>query len=144
MLSTSHAMMLMNKKNPKVLLVVDNEPSITRLVRRICAHDFEIIYTACSSKRAKEYLRCAPVTHLVCDFDLNESKNGVALICKWRSEFPRLQRTVLFTGSDFTQFSIPNQIDAVLQKGEPICRLRAAIIGPNFNNPRYCPRHKEK
>lgn len=129
MLSMSHAMVVMAAKNPKILLVVDNEPQITRLVRRVCTKDFAIVYTACSAKRATQILNSIPVTHLVCDFNLNEDQNGVALICGWRSQFSSLQRTILYTGSDFSQISTPDQIDVVLQKGESTSLLRSAVLG---------------
>lgn len=122
--------MLMKTEKPKILLVVDDEPLITRAVRKLFLKDFDAIYSVCSSIKAFEAFCCIPITHIVCDFDLGEEKNGIELVAQWRSNFSSIERALIFSGHNLSRSSVPKYIDAVLQKGDSFKHLRESLLAP--------------
>ncbi|MBN2530485.1 MAG: response regulator [Deltaproteobacteria bacterium] len=101
-----------------ILLIVDDNPLICRMLSRRLLSSFDALHTACTKEEAEQHLSKTPVSHLVCDKDLGESaQNGIALVARWRTEYPSIERAVLFTGDESTgSATLFPGIDAVVYK----------------------------
>ena len=102
----------------KILLVVDDDPRICRMVTRRLLCRFEALLTACTAAEAEQTLMRERVSHLVCDNDLGGgAPRGTALIAGWRSRYPSIERAVLFTGGiGPDEAASASGIDAVVYK----------------------------
>ena len=102
----------------KILLVVDDDPRICRMVTRRLLGRFEALHTACTEADAEQYLMRERVSHLVCDNELGGgASGGTALFARWRSRYPSIERAVLFTGSTVVdEAASASGIDAVVYK----------------------------
>ena len=83
----------------RVLLLVDDEPDITTLFRRVLKRTFDQVYVAFSSAEANEILARTPVTHVVSDMILGAKEaTGTTLIARWRGAYPTIRFAAVFTG----------------------------------------------
>ncbi|HCF62438.1 MAG TPA: hypothetical protein DFS52_31160 [Myxococcales bacterium] len=115
----------------RILLIVDDEPELEPLLRRLLKRDFDEIYFVGDAAGAEAVLCSSPVTHLVIDNALGRgsSKSGVDLIAGWRRTHPSIELAVLFSGSAlFCEAAPPPEIDDAYLKPtglEPLlARLR--------------------
>ena len=102
----------------RILLVVDDEPDITTLIRRLLKRSFDEIHVAASGAEASEVLARSPVTHLVTDFFLGvREPQGSTLVAEWRAAHPSIRFAAVFTGRVSTKdiAGLPG-IDAVYAK----------------------------
>lgn len=83
----------------RVLLLVDDEPDITTLFRRVLKRTFDQVYVAFSGAEASEILEHTPVTHVVSDVMLGaKDPKGTELIARWRGAYPGIRFAAVFTG----------------------------------------------
>ncbi|HEY3451230.1 MAG TPA: response regulator [Myxococcales bacterium] len=102
----------------RVVLLVDDEPDITTLFRRVLKRSFDEVHVALSGKEAAEILAKRAVTHLVTDFFLGaDEPQGTALVARWRTAYPSIRFAAVFTGRASTKEigGLPG-IDAVFAK----------------------------
>ena len=82
-----------------VLLILDDEPMIVRLITRWFKHDFSEIHYATTPVEAEALLASKRITHFVCDANLGpDQPQGIELINRWYPMYPDLEKAVLFTG----------------------------------------------
>ena len=98
----------------RVLLLVDDEPDITTLFRRVLRRSFDEVYVAFSGAEAQEILDKKPVTHVVSDFYLGaEEAQGTKLI----GAHPSIRFAAIFTGrASVKELDGSPGIDAVYAK----------------------------
>ncbi|HEY3452535.1 MAG TPA: response regulator [Myxococcales bacterium] len=83
----------------RVLLLVDDEPDITKVLRRMLKRSFDAVFTATSGEAAAEILSQNSVTHVVADHDLgDEGPKGATLVSRWRQAHPSIRFAAIFTG----------------------------------------------
>lgn len=110
----------MSESNHSVLLVVDDEPMIVRLIIRSFKNDFDEILYASTPDEAEQLLLNNHVTHFVCDNNLGPGHPaGNELINRWHSMFPELKKVVLFTGMDITTVPLEDGIDVISKTSDP-------------------------
>ncbi len=114
----------------RVLLVVDDDIQVHLMARRLFEKSFSRVCTATSIGEAEMLLGDFPVTHLLCDFDLGESENGFSLVARWRKQHPTISRVCIFSGHHLADEPIPDQIDGIYFKGEPIAELKSLLLAP--------------
>ena len=102
----------------RVVLLVDDEPDITALFRRVLKRTFDEVLVAFSGDEATEILDHKPVTHVVSDYFLGpDSTQGTKLIADWRSHHPSIRFAAIFTGRASTgDFDGMPGIDAAFAK----------------------------
>ena len=112
------------------LLVVDDDQRILRLLARRFGREFRRVHLASTVKEADELIRSHPISHVVCDFNLNHPwATGVDLLTEWRREFIKVDRAVLFTGASLEEIgAVPEEIDAVVCKGESVEMIMVAFV----------------
>ena len=99
----------------KVLLVVDDEPAMRRVLERLLAESFDQVLTAGDPTEAEVALGLNPVTHLVTDCNLGPNlPKGIELVPSWRERCPTIERAVVFSGTDLSSTPAPPEVDAVL------------------------------
>ena len=102
-----------------ILLVVDDEPAIPRLIVRSFKQHFERIVFASTPDEAESILQQNAVTHLLCDQNLGPSyRCGSEQVRRWMLRYPSLKRAVLFTGDDPLSVECDDDI-RVLSKTTP-------------------------
>ena len=62
------------------LLVVDDEPGICRNMARLLGGCFDCVHTATSQSEAERVLREERITHLICDYNLGETKSEISIL----------------------------------------------------------------
>ena len=88
-----------NLKERTILLIVDDNPRICRILTRRLAGSFDGLHAVCTKEEAEQKLKREPVSHLICDNDLGENtQKGSALIPEWKKQYASIKRAVLFTG----------------------------------------------
>ncbi len=116
------------KRDKRVLLVVDDEPLVGRMIRRVLASDFDWILTATDPEEASASLEEACVTHLVCDCYLGPGlARGCDLVADWRRDNPSIRRAVVFATTDLSGSPRPEGVDAVLRKSADAGQIRKAL-----------------
>ena len=99
----------------KVLLVVDDEPAMRKVLERLLGKAFDQILTAADPVEADDKIAANPVTHLVTDCNLGPGLPlGIDLVAGWRERCPTIERAVVFSGTDLSDKEVPGEVDAVL------------------------------
>ncbi len=102
----------------RILLLIDDEPDIMSLFRRVLRRSFDEIVFAGNGSEAARVLDQKQVTHVVSDFFLgaDESK-GTTLLARWRTQYPSVRFAAIFTGRGAAE-EIDGQpgVDAVFSK----------------------------
>lgn len=112
----------------KVLLVVDDEPAMRRVLERLLGGSFDEVLTAADPAEAEIALGLNPVTHLVTDCNLGPNlPRGIDLVPSWRERCPTIERAVVFSGSDLSATTAPAAVDAVLHLSAEFDDLLAAL-----------------
>jgi DNA-binding NtrC family response regulator len=97
----------------RILLLIDDEPDIMSLFRRVLRRSFDEI-----GVEARQVLEQKPVTHVVSDFFLGaDEAKGTTLLAGWRTQYPSLRFAAIFTGRGAAE-EIDGQpgVDAVYSK----------------------------
>jgi DNA-binding response OmpR family regulator len=101
----------------RILLVVDDEPEICKLIKRSLRGEFDEIHLAEGQSEAESVLSTTPVTHVVCDFYLATGDTlGDRLLVEWRDSWPSIEYAALFTGSTLERVAGHEKIDDVFLK----------------------------
>ena len=112
----------------RVLLIVDDDPRICRMLSRRLESSFDGFHTAGTPADAERKLKEESITHLICDFNLGEeAPNGTDLIAKWRSQYPSIERAVLFTSAPLNDKIKPAGVDALIHKTTDFNQLMEAL-----------------
>lgn len=118
----------MNEKQPTILLVLDDEATVCRSLRRILDRSFDEVCTAETPADAEVVLESRPVTHLLCDQLLGPGQQlGYDLATRWRASYPTIRRVVLLTGTDISGIHESTAIDCVLPKTTEIDEIAHAL-----------------
>lgn len=113
----------------KLVLVIDDDIMICRMLNRELNKYFDKVITARSPNEAEHLLLEYEVTHMVCDYHFGDGvPSGVDFIPAWRNLYTGLEKVVLFTGSDRARVKIPPEVDAVVNKGEDLDKLLSALF----------------
>ena len=117
----------------KILLVVDDSPEVAFTARCCLQTRFERVFTTTSPKQAAYFLKTRPITHLLCDLELDSdgetTLSGLNYAAKWREDFPHLQRIIIYTGKDIGDITIPFCIDDIVPKMAGMDRIANALLG---------------
>ena len=90
-----------------VLLIVDDEYEICRMLEKTLKNFFAKIYISSNAAEAEAVLDEHGVTHIIVDMYLGAGEQlGHELIQAWRVRYPNIRFAVLFTGS-----SVDNKLD---------------------------------
>lgn len=126
----------MRKTNESILLVLDDEPSIARLIIRSLRAEFSQILYAETPHEAEVLLKNNSVTHLVCDSNLGVNHpTGAELISDWYNKFLTIQKAVLFTGMDVDSVPKAPGVKVLSKNGSPkdlLRNLRDSLQAPNI------------
>ena len=107
----------MGKREDAVLLVVDDEPIIVRLIIRSFRDDFGKILYCTTPDEAEQILAENRVTHFICDENLGSKyPPGHELVIRWQEMYSSIEKTVVFTGMDISDLDISANIE-VFSKG---------------------------
>ena len=125
--SSQHPCRVSRHKSKEILLIVDDDPQIRRMLMRLFQRHFDLAFTAATPTDAERILQENRVTHILSDYDLGtENPRGTELIIGWRKRYPLIQRVLLLSGSQVSQSQIPNEVDQFFEKGsDPIAILEA-------------------
>ena len=101
----------------RILLVVDDDPLICRMLSRRLSSSFEALRTACTKKEAETWLGKEEISHLIYDYNLGDGvPRGAELVATWRGKYPSIERAVLFTSACLDKAVGTSGIDAVIYK----------------------------
>ena len=115
-------------RKPRVLLIVDDDPRICRMITRRLESSFDGLHTANTPADAEHKLEKETITHVICDFHLGEgAPKGTDLIAKWRSQYPSIERVVLFTSTYLDDKVKPAGEDAIIHKTTDFNQLMEAL-----------------
>jgi DNA-binding NtrC family response regulator len=105
-------------ETPKsVLLVVDDEQSVCRALKRMLQHRVANIITALTPAEAESVLQSGKVTHLICDHWFGPGEGlGLELVAKWRKKYHSVEQAVVLTGTDINSLTKPAGVDWVAPK----------------------------
>ncbi len=122
-------------KRKGILLVLDDEPHIRRMLARFLAPHVTEVLTAATPEEAADILAVRPVTHLIVDYHLGEgTPPGDFLLGEWRGKYPAIQKTMLFTGTDISRHLRNPAVDVVATKAaDPYVLL--ALLGLQATGP---------
>jgi DNA-binding NtrC family response regulator len=102
-----------------VLLVVDDDPQIRRMLIRVLSPHFFEVFAAESPEEAETMLDDSNVTYLITDYDLGDKfPRGTDLIVEWRKKYPSIKLVLLLTGTLLPATQIPGEVDHFFLKGE--------------------------
>ncbi len=105
------------KKEHVHLLIVDDDLTVLRSLRRFLSSYADHIYTVNTIDEAEAVLKDVKITHLICDHYLRDDKIlGVEIIGGWRREHKNILHAVLLTGSNLESIRISKSIDAKISK----------------------------
>ena len=115
-------------RKPRMLLIVDDDPRICRMLSRRLESSFDGFHTAGTPADAEFKLKEESITHLICDFNLGEeAPKGTDLIAKWRSQYPSIERAVLFTSAHLNDKIKPAGTDVLIHKTTDFNQLMEAL-----------------
>ena len=118
----------MTSPSDRILLVLDDEATVCRSLRRILSRSFDEILTAETPADAERILESRPVTHLLCDQLLGPGQPlGNDLAARWRPRYPSIEHVVLLTGADIRTLQIADEVDLVLPKTTELAELTSAL-----------------
>ena len=105
-------------KQKEILLIVDDDPQVRKMLMRLFKHHFDAAFTAATPADAERILQENKVTHILSDYDLGEENpRGTELIIEWRRRYPLIQRVLLLSGSKLSISKIPDEVDRFIEKG---------------------------
>ncbi|MBN2527671.1 MAG: hypothetical protein JXR76_14865 [Deltaproteobacteria bacterium] len=114
----------MAKAADSILLVLDDEPMIVRLITRSFRNDFAEILYAATPDEAEALLNNNRVTHFVCDANLGPNQPpGIELVNRWHSMFPTIEKAVVFTGMAIEDMRTGPGIDVISKSDSPTVLL---------------------
>ncbi len=115
----------------RILLVVDDEPEICKLIKRSLRGEFDEIHVAGDQIDAETVLEDRHVTHVVCDFYLATGDTlGDKLLARWRDDWPSIEYAALFTGSTIERHGGSEKIDDVFTKPNDFNKLVSRLRHP--------------
>jgi CheY-like chemotaxis protein len=113
-----------------MLLIVDDEELVCRVLSRDFKHKFDRVLFATRPEDAEEILATGEVTSVVCDYNLGDgAPRGTELLEKWRKAYPKIERAVIYTGTDPSRIGLTKWIDSTVSKGLPLAHLYTAVAG---------------
>lgn len=127
--------MAMSMMQRRVLLVLDDDPQVCRVMERCLKDRFEEIFTETNPIRAHAVLETQRVTHILADLRLGGEADGAAFVTFWKREFSHIERAVIFTAGDVHNVGVDGcerfapEIDAIISKVDGIDAIIAALIG---------------
>jgi DNA-binding NarL/FixJ family response regulator len=108
----------MTEGHETIVLVVDDQPLVSRSLSRMLKRYFDEILIASTATEADQLLERHSVTHLISDCYLGDGLPlGVDLVPGWRRRCPTITKAVVFSGTDLRGHEIPPEVDQVVQKG---------------------------
>ncbi len=103
--------------NGAILLIIDDEASVCRALRRILQKRVQEVITVSNAADAELVLDTRPVTHVLCDNLLGaEQPRGMDIAAGWKKKHPSIVRLAILTGASASCGSLPDGIDVVLPK----------------------------
>ncbi len=110
-------MRVQNELINAVVVVVDVDAQVCRMLKRIIERGFEVVLTAMSIEEAEKILAQVGATHLVCDYEIGEDGvNCFEAITNWRNKYASIRRSIVLTGTDISSVPVPDEVDLVLAK----------------------------
>ncbi len=107
----------MTESGKKILLVIDDESSVCRVVRRLLRDKFDDIVAAQTPADAEIVLSSRTVTHVICDHVLGPGQPyGLQLASGWKEAYPSIRKVIVLTGANLSGIAAPPGIDLVLPK----------------------------
>ena len=106
-----------------ILLIIDDESSVCRVLRRVLRNKVDEIVTAETPVDAHIVLKTKPVTHVICDHLLGPGQpKGLEIAKNWKQTYASIKKIVILTGTNAAQtIEIPSGIDHILPKTtEPV------------------------
>ena len=108
-----------NNQSKEILLVIDDDPQVRRMLTRYFTHHFDVVLTADTPDEAEAILEQEDVTHIISDYNLGpQYPSGTELIIGWRRQYPSIRRVLLLSGSCLSDADIPLEVDHYSSKGE--------------------------
>lgn len=112
----------------RILLIVEDDPGVTRLVFRVLKPYFRRIYLAEGPSQAVLVMDSIAVTHMVVDQNYgNREITGDEFLHSCRSRCPSILAAVIYTGSDLGSLLRYEEIDAVVSKTARFDELTSAL-----------------
>ena len=107
----------MAEKTRSVLLVVDDESSVCRALRRLMGDRADEIVTAQTPADAETILHSKPVTHVICDHFLGPGQpKGADIAKEWKGAHPSIRSVIILTGTNVKSLQCTETIDHGLPK----------------------------
>ncbi|MFO8074042.1 MAG: response regulator [Polyangia bacterium] len=111
-----------------VLLVVDDESTVCRVLRRMLSPLVDELLTAENVADAEAILEARSVTHLLCDHLLGPHQpKGMDAASRWRERYPSISTAVILTGARMDELEPSAGIDAVISKVVDAEQLAGAL-----------------
>ncbi len=115
-------------KQQDILLIVDDDPQIRKMLMQLFQHHFDAAFAAATSMDAERVLQEQKVTHLLSDYDLDDgSPRGTELIFGWRQRYPSIRRALLLSSSKLPLSQLPNAVDQFFEKGSDPVKILEAL-----------------
>ncbi len=123
-------MIPMTDTSGSVVLIVDFDQQVCRMLWRILSRNFSMVLTATDVDQAESILDRYEVTHLVADHSFgSDTMNSFEILPIWRQKHQSVHRAVILAGTDISKHQMPKEIDSVLLKTETMDNLVKAVRG---------------